>query len=221
MIPVIILPVLNRFDLLEESIRSIDHPVENLLIIDNSGQYELPDGLYSGKSWVLNMPANMGVAGSWNLGIKCFPHAPYWVFMSNDNYWMPGGLREMEELSHPTKLVMSNVAWNAFSLGSDIIKSIGLFDENYHPAYYEDTDYMKRLRIAGMHDQIVWSAAPVRQIGVATTVQSDPVFSERNVLTNQSNYEYWSAKMNSDHLHLNCMPYSLQRRIDNEWVLNS
>lgn len=218
MIPVIILPVLNRFDLLEESIRSIDHPVENLLIIDNSGQYQLPDGLYGGKSWVLNMPANMGVAGSWNLGIKCFPHAPYWVFMSNDNYWMPGGLREMEELSDPTKLVMSNVAWNAFSLGSDIVKSVGLFDENYHPAYYEDTDYMERLRIAGIQDQIVWSTAPVQQMGAATTAKSDTRFTERNVETNQSNYEYWSTKINGGNIHLNCSQYSLQRRIDNEWI---
>lgn len=219
MIPVIILPILNRFDLLEESVRSINYPVENLLIIDNSGEYQLPNGLYEGKVQVLNMPANMGVAGSWNLGIKCFPHAPYWVFMSNDNYWMPGGLEEMEKLSEPSKLVMSNVAWNAFSLGSNIVKSIGLFDENYYPAYYEDTDYMERLRIAGMQDQIVWSTAPIQQIGMATTIKSNPHFFERNTITNKSNYQYWLQKMNNDHLHLNCTPYSLQRRIDNEWIL--
>lgn len=221
MIPVIILPVLNRFDLLEESIRSIDHPVGNLLIIDNSGEYQLPKGLYEGKVQVLNMPANMGVAGSWNLGIKCFPHAPYWVFMSNDNHWLPGGLAEMEKLSDPSKLVMSNVAWNAFSLGSEIVKSIGLFDENYYPAYYEDTDYMERLRIAGMQDQIVWSTAAVQQIGVATTVKSNADFFERNIFTNESNHKYWQQKISGNYAHLNCSEYSLQRRIDNEWVFRN
>lgn len=219
MIPVIILPVLNRFDLLEESIRSIDCDVENLLIIDNSGEYQLPDNLHKGKVWVLNMPANMGVAGSWNLGIKCFPHAPYWIFMSNDNYWMLNSLQQMANISDPTKLVLSNVAWGTFSLGSEIVKSIGLFDENYHPAYYEDNDYIERLRIAGMQDRIIQSEIPVKQISSATTVISDKTFSERNTLTNQSNYEYWSAKMNSNHDHLNCTPYDLQRRIDNEWIL--
>lgn len=218
MIPVIILPVLNRFDLLEESIRSIDCDVENLLIIDNSGRYQLPSNLHKGKTWVLNMPANMGVAGSWNLGIKCFPHAPYWIFMSNDNYWMPNSLQQMADLSDPTKLVMSNVTWGTFSLGSDIVKSIGLFDENYHPAYYEDNDYIERLRIAGMQDRIIQSEIPVKQISAATTATSDNTFSKRNTLTNQSNYEYWSAKMNSNHDHLNCTPYSLQRRINNEWI---
>lgn len=219
MIPVIILPVLNRFDLLEDSIRSIDYDVENLLIIDNSGQYQPPQDLYKGKLWLLNMPANMGVAGSWNLGIKCFPHAPYWVFMSNDNHWMPGALQEIERLSDPTKLVMSSVAWSTFSLGSEIVKSIGLFDENYHPAYYEDTDYMERLRIAEMQDSIVWSTIPVKQIGTATTLKSDETFIERNAFTNKNNYDYRLNKINGSHTHINCASYSLQRRIDNEWIL--
>ena len=64
-IPVLIIPVLNRFDLLEQCIQSIDYPIDNLLIIDNSNSYILPDGLYAGSVQVLNMPANMLVRGIW------------------------------------------------------------------------------------------------------------------------------------------------------------
>ena len=223
-IPTAVVPVLNRFDLLFQMLESIDYPIDNLLIIDNSNSLEninnvnFNSALDKTKIQILNMPANMGVSGSWNLGIKCFPHSPYWLFMSNDNHWEAGGLAEMQSLSSPDKLVMSNVAWNSFSLGSEVVKKIGLFDENYHPAYYEDTDYMERLRFADMMDCIVWSTAPVKQISTATTVTSSEQFFQRNINSNQSNYEYWSAKMNSDHTHLNCSPYNLQRRIDNEWL---
>jgi len=32
----------------------------------------------------LHMPSNLGVADSWNLGIKSFPHDDRWFFASND-----------------------------------------------------------------------------------------------------------------------------------------
>lgn len=220
MIPVAVIPVLNRFDLLEECIRSIDYPIKDLLIIDNSGTYELPHGLYDGKVWVLNMPANLGVAGSWNLGIKCFPHSPYWLFMSIDNHWMAGGLAEMERLSGPANLVMSSVGWNAFSLGKDIVQRVGLFDENYYPAYYEDTDYTERLKLMGMSDHIIQSTAPVRQLESAVTLKSNEQFSQRNILTNESNYQYWVTKMNDRNPHVNCLCFDLQRRVDNDWVFS-
>ena len=40
MVPVIVIPVLNRYDLLERCIKSIDCEVENLIIIDNGGLIE-------------------------------------------------------------------------------------------------------------------------------------------------------------------------------------
>jgi GT2 family glycosyltransferase len=224
-IPVAIVPVLNRFDLLDGLLDSMDYPIDNLLVIDNSGSYKftrselLTGALEKTKVHVLNMPANMGVAGSWNLGIKCFPHAPYWLIMSNDNHWEPGSLAEMQRLSSSENLVMSNNAWNAYSLGAEIVKTVGLFDENYHPAYYEDTDYMERMRLLGVKDQIIWSTIPLRSVGASLTLHSDERFTERNAYTNQQNYEYWNKKINIDQTHLSCSPYDLGRRIRHEWLL--
>jgi GT2 family glycosyltransferase len=164
------------------------------------------------------MPANMGVAGSWNLGIKCFPHAPYWLISSNDNHWMPGGLKEMSELSAPDKLVMSNQAWNGFSLGSDIVKKIGLFDENFYPAYSEDSDYMLRIQYAGLDKNIVWSTSAIYQVQSSMTVHSDRKFYEKNVFTNKRNAEYRFIKSVAENPHVNCLQYDLQRRIDHEWL---
>jgi GT2 family glycosyltransferase len=210
--------------MLEQAIQCMDYPIDNLLIIDNSNSYQMPsnlkvhENLKNTKCQVLNMPANMGVAGSWNLGIKCFPHAPYWLISSNDNHWMPGGLKEMSELSAPDKLVMSNQAWNGFSLGSDIVKKIGLFDENFYPAYSEDSDYMLRIQYAGLDKNIVWSTSAIYQVQASMTVHSDRKFYEKNVFTNKQNAEYRFLKSVADNPHVNCLQYDLQRRIDHEWL---
>ena len=78
MVPVIVIPVLNRYDLLERCIRTIDYAVEHLIIIDNGGMIEkdclsLPKNSNIENRYVLDMPSNLGVATSWNLGIKMTP----------------------------------------------------------------------------------------------------------------------------------------------------
>jgi len=39
-IPVMIVPILNRYDLLEEMLSLINYPIDNILIIDNGGQFK-------------------------------------------------------------------------------------------------------------------------------------------------------------------------------------
>ena len=182
MIPPVIIPVLNRFDLLEECISSIDCEVEHLLIIDNSGKYSIPSGLYSGKVTVLNMPSNMGVAGSWNLGIKSFPFAPYWIIASNDIRYASGQLQKLADYSSPDVVVKTSQAWSSFSIGSNVIKKVGLFDENYHPAYYEDNDYETRMRRLGLSNSCQSKNVNVIAYGAATTIQTEERLFNRNIV---------------------------------------
>lgn len=215
MIPAVIIPVLNRFDLLEECISSIDCEVEHLLIVDNSGQYSIPAGLYGGKATVLNMPANMGVAGSWNLGIKSFPFAPYWIIASNDIKYAPGQLQKLSDNSSPDIVIKTSQAWSSFSIGSNIVKKVGLFDENYHPAYYEDTDYESRMRRLGLGDSCQSKNINVIAYGAATTIQNEERLFNRNIVTNESNYQYWQKKFSAEGA-VGAGQYDLQRRIDND-----
>ena len=79
MLPNLIVPVLNRYDLLRRMLGSIDYPIRDLLIIDNGGKFEDmfdKDELPVKNLRVLMLPSNLGVAASWNLGIKLFPHDP-------------------------------------------------------------------------------------------------------------------------------------------------
>ena len=214
MIPVYIIPVLNRFDLLEQTLDSIDYPVENILVIDNSNSYKTNRQ----NVHVLNMPANLGVAGSWNLGIKCFPHAPYWLIGSNDTAWLPSNMQKIDDMSSPDKLILSIQAWNTFSIGSNIIKKIGLFDENYYPAYHEDTDYIERIRLNNMQENLIYSDINMNSLGVSTTMHSDPKFFERNKITGEDNRLYYMNKIYGDDEHYDCYKWDLQRRIDNDWT---
>lgn len=213
-VPVLIIPVLNRFDLLEQVLDSIDYPVDNILIVDNSNSYKTNRS----NVHVLNMPSNFGVAGSWNLGIKCFPHSPYWVIGSNDNIWLPKSMKKLNEQSSADNLVLTKETWNTFSIGSNIIKKIGLFDENYYPAYHEDVDYLERVILHNMKDSIKRTDIPMKLFDNGTTMRSNEKFKQKNEITSESNRLYFIEKFYGKEDHQNCYSWNLQRHIDNDWT---
>lgn len=95
-------PVLNRYDLLARMIGSIDFPIRHLLVIDNGAssvmediEIDVPDVVE--HTTYLPMPANLGVAASWNLGIKSFPYDDRWFFASNDVVFRPNALERLCE----------------------------------------------------------------------------------------------------------------------------
>jgi len=77
MIPVMIVPTLNQHDLCRQMIASIDVKVDNLLIINNDSgnDFWCDKNEMVAQMRVLNMPSNLGVSSSWNLGIKSYPMA--------------------------------------------------------------------------------------------------------------------------------------------------
>jgi GT2 family glycosyltransferase len=146
MIPALIVPVLNRHDLLDQMLSSIDYPIENAIVVDNGKEANWE---YSFKNpniqnlYHLQMPSNLGVPVSWNLGIKSLPFADYWLIVNNDIQFDAGSLEMFAKNSNSETLLLSNgnPRWCAFSIGSKIIETVGLFDEAIYPAYFEDTEY--------------------------------------------------------------------------------
>ena len=140
-----IVPILTGPKILYTMLDSIDYPVAKLIIIDNG------DCLNTSTGWpvdhvqstkVIKMPANLGVAGSWNLGIKAAPFAPWWLIVNFDITWPAGSLQMFAEQGSADEIVLSQCAqpWSAFTIGENVVKRVGLFDEGYHPAYFEDND---------------------------------------------------------------------------------
>ena len=148
MIPVLGVPTMTRHDLCDRMLASVDYPVADLIVIDNK-----PDGWEPVKPPLvlrlhhLRMPSNMGVATSWNLIIKSLPFAEHWVIVNDDVVFEAGALAEMDYARERDQVLFFDVTpnWAAFCIGDKVIESVGLFSELFYPAYFEDTDYERRL----------------------------------------------------------------------------
>lgn len=218
MIPVLIIPVLNRYDLLNQSLDSIDYEVEELLIINNGLEenYSYNSNKNIKKVRILSLPSNLGVAGSWNLGIKLYPHAPFWTISSADTIIPDGWIKKIIEMSGREYFV-NGWGYNFFTIGEDIVRNVGLFDEYIYPAYYEDNDYSDRIIIAGLEDRIINSGLHLDPTKGSQTIYSDSNFMNRNHYTFEKNKEYYLSKKSSGDY--TCRGWELDRRRDSEWIV--
>ncbi len=164
MIPVLGTVILNGAHWLKKQIDSVDFPVENYFIIDNGNACtndRVIQSLISRphkyiKNFTLaTMPYNMGCAGGWNMVIKTYMHSPYWIITNHDVSFGKGFLEEMYNEAQDTEVGMVFGNGGDFNLGSfdcflikaTTVQSHGLFDENFYPAYCEDSDYIMRLHV--------------------------------------------------------------------------
>jgi GT2 family glycosyltransferase len=148
----LVVPTLTRHDLLMRMLESVDGAVSHLVVIDNSGRgVDLPDGPWD-ESTLLVMPSNLGVAASWNLAIKMAHREPFLMIASDDVEFPEGALSQFADQSGEDRLVVSETwpHWCVFTIGMGVVSRLGLFDEGYYPAYYEDTEYERRMADAGV-----------------------------------------------------------------------
>jgi GT2 family glycosyltransferase len=192
----LIVPVLNRYDLLQKMLDSVDVPVDHLLVIDNGTGAELTFSNNFKQVTVLAMPANQGVAGSWNLGIKSFPYAHRWFIVSNDVVFEPGALKQLAQ-ARRDEITLTGEAphWQAFALGDEAVSDIGLFDESLFPAYFEDNDYMRRAEFVGVN---------IRRLDLKLTHANSSTikagYMDKNAKTFASNDRYYQSKIaNNDY----------------------
>jgi GT2 family glycosyltransferase len=216
MIPVLIIPILNRYDLLDQALASIDYPIEEILIINN-GEEKYESKREDLNVRVLNLPSNLGVSGSWNLGIKLYPYAQYWMFSSVDTKFLPETLPKFNDLSNSDRMVRSTASYNCFTLGENIVKRVGLFDEYIYPAYFEDNDYEERMTLEGIIAEggVLGDIVPVESFGNSLTINSDVHYAIRNGYTFEANRAYLDQKRaTADY---SCRGWELERRRQNEW----
>jgi GT2 family glycosyltransferase len=191
MVPVVVIPVLNRYDLLERCLDSLDFPVDKIIIIDNGGKIEedclvMPRHSRHGKTYILDMPSNLGVATSWNLGIKMTPFASGWILLTGSPEWA--------------------CAW----IGSSVVRDVGLFCEAFHPAYFEDNDYERRAVRLGVN---IRKSQDIIMHDNSSTLLSDVGYQAKNSATFNSNHELFKLR----NARLDAGQWDLQRRLDLSW----
>jgi GT2 family glycosyltransferase len=194
MIPHLIVPVLNRYDLLQRMINSIDYPIQHLLIIDNGAELQsvlVPDLVQ--QVTILRMPANLGVAPSWNLGVKSFPFDDVFYFSSNDVVYSPGTLERLHKASDRGCVTICEEFphWQTFSVGDKVFERSGLFDESIFPMNWEDDEFTWRVESLGF--DVVKVDLPMSHDAHAS-FRSDDHYSQRNNETYKSNELYFRDK---------------------------
>lgn len=138
---------------MDNCIKTIDSKYrKNLLLIDNT-----PGGFaskYGDVRWQ-HFPENIGISRAWNIGAHevVDKKLDYLVVMSATMLFEKGMrdlVAQMEANSNPYGLETQHI-WHLICIKRRTIERIGYFDENFYPAYYEDSDYIRRMELAGIH----------------------------------------------------------------------
>lgn len=182
MIPVLGVPVLQNHARLQRALDRIDYPVERLFILDQSGDPDWrPEKPAMVKHMtVLNFPHAMGVATSWNIIIKATPFAPWWLFINDDVMPQAGSFKILAEAARRDAIVIPSLArFSFFTIGDEVISKVGMFDEQFFPMYYEDTDYLFRMTANKM--EVVEIQCPVHH-DTSSTIHADG-YADKNAIT--------------------------------------
>ena len=191
MIPVVGIPYISNFDLLDRCIGAIPYGrAERVHIIDNSphiSRLEYPNR----PDVVISRPQhNVGVAASWNGIIKWNPGADWWFILNADIVMAPQDLDAMERAIKSSDVVTFR-GMHAFGVRRTAIERVGWFDENFIPAYFEDNDFSYRCRLMGVEIQQLDGGFD--HIGSATIRRSEHYMRE-NHRTFPLNQGYYLAK---------------------------
>jgi GT2 family glycosyltransferase len=199
-IPVLSVASINRPDLLRRMVASIDHAVGVLLVIDNS-----PDGCMEAavdgavpdcvdRLVVTWCPWNTGLAAAWNMALKAYPRAPWWMLANNDVAFGPGDLARLDDaMQDPSPHVGMLLEYAAFGLNRAVVDAAGFFDENLYPIYCEDSDHRWRTRLLGIPEVSVESGT-VHVDGGSMSWRSDGSHALDNRKSYGRNVAYFTEK---------------------------
>lgn len=144
------IPTINRADLLNNALETYINNWDRIYILDNGNQ----NIMIHPKVKVLKMHENLGVSGSWNkLASMCYNLGYTHVALCNDDVEWYKTQKETEEYisNNPTDFYVGTGTWCNFILPKSTFKTVGPFDTQFYPAYFEDNDYCYRMRLAELN----------------------------------------------------------------------
>ena len=183
------IPTYNRFDLLESSLQKYlqDFPNTHIHIVDN-GKQNIPD--YPNTPITVHRPEkNLGVAASWNFLCREIYQEYEYAMILNDDVYLGYGTDLVNQVidSHPNKMITSFISWSVFLLPKCFFQYVGHFDEIFYPAYYEDSDYIYRMKLLNVIHAVDKRLNP-EIIRISMTYEKDPDFVNNAMQTNKQRY---------------------------------
>jgi GT2 family glycosyltransferase len=153
--------------------------------------------------------SNRGLGRSWNDGIlDAYADGAEVVIIANDDIrFSDGDLdRLAEKAAHCVDRyiitcagpherqgrVLPSHGYSCFAVNRISIDTIGCFDENFFPAYYEDLDYARRAGLAGLAEGNCPDTAVTHE--GSATIRRDPGISKQTAHTLTLNSRYYARK---------------------------
>lgn len=191
---VLIVPVLNRWDLAEQMIASVDVPAR-IVVVDN-GQIGM-----SGDFEVIRPITNLGFGGGINTAIRQTPEAAWWMWAGADVTFASGDLTNITHLiedARGPRVVTGDrsdsrlLRFAYAALNRECIDAVGLLDEDsFFPAYFDDDDYEYRCRQGGV-EWVTYNGQIAHQR--SATIHSSPELAAENSRTFPENARRYEAK---------------------------
>lgn len=178
------IPTVNQWPMLREHLHSyaMDMPDIAFVIVDNGNQGITMDELPNGYQFkVLSLPVNIGVAASWNVLLHYIFTSHEYALILNDDVYLGLNQREIQAICDEQEgveacaapLITGGKGFASFMLRYDTFQDTGDFDINYYPAYFEDNDYVERLKAAGYSHKTDMRLTPKVFMG-SQSIAKDP-----------------------------------------------
>lgn len=151
---------------------------------------------------------NRGLAKSWNEGMMAgYARGNDVVIIVNDDcIFSPGDLDLLAQQAFVERgryMVsamgfnhrlgeMTNLCFSCFAINPIALTTVGCFDENFFPIYFEDNDYDRRARLLGLQDGVCHHVNVAH--GGSMAIHSDPALMTQNHTTFEANRDYYLRK---------------------------
>jgi len=145
----ILIPAISQ-ERLVTCLRTLRTNPKDIIVVDNSTNgLALPFAV--GRR--IHRGMNLGVAKSWNIGVRALMESDdtHLVICSQSVVFGRNGGRELKEmLGDEWGAEFIGLGWHLNTFTRQFFETFGFFDENFHPAYFEDTDALYRMGLLGM-----------------------------------------------------------------------
>jgi len=203
------IPTLNRADLLLPTLaKYVTEDFKNIEIhiIDN-GKQDLSFLMIFPNVIVYEQDHNIGVAASWNKLCKIIFKKHNHALILNDDVYLGYNTNVVNSVieKYEYSLVQSYVSWSVILMSKYMYDYIGDFDETFYPAYYEDSDYLYRMKLKGIRQDVEAELNP-QTVRISMTQERDPELVNASMEANRLRYiEKWG---NSPLLETFLTPYN-------------
>jgi GT2 family glycosyltransferase len=185
------IPTLNRSDLLLPTL--IKYVTEDfkdieIHIIDN-GKQDLSFLNIIPNVLLYEEDKNIGVAASWNKLCKIIFEKHNHALILNDDVYLGYNTDNVNSVIEKYKysLVQSFVSWSVILMSKYMYDYIGDFDETFYPAYYEDSDYLYRMKLKGIRQDVEAELNP-QTVRISMTQERDPELVNASMQENRLRY---------------------------------